>query len=294
MIIDAKKDATSGGLLGKLKIGDTIYELKDILAREAVDVLNGTVDTDGSILKSIKDNAKNADFQFTGASETTTLGSAIQAVQDALVAQKAGAFKVVDALPALDAAEPNVIYLVAKTATEENGGKGAPEGTIGFIEWVYVEDAGKFEEIGDTDIDLSGYYTKEETNANIAALSTEVATNMATLDTALTAKIDAEVAARIALDTSINTAIGDWSENSDFADKSLREAIESVYSAIEGQSTGTFVSAVALDTAWDAGSVSTFAVDTADTEMAVFTEGTATTIGGLSVTTALAVIPSAE
>jgi hypothetical protein len=280
-IIDVKKNQASAGLLGKLKIGDSIYELKDIVAREAIDVLNGTVDTDGSILKSIKDNAKDAAFQFTGASETTTLGNAIQAVQDALVAQKAGAFKVVETLPALDDAEANVIYLVPKTAAVENGGKGAAEGTVGYIEWVYVEDAGKFEELGDTDIDLSGYYTKDETDGLLSALNTELTGKLTALETAINAEIEA-----------INTSIGTWAEGSQFADQSLRTAIESVYAAIEGQSTGTVVTAVALDDAWNAGAVSTFVVDETDTEMAVFTTGTAATIGGLDVTTGLAVFPS--
>lgn len=280
-IINVKKDETSAGMLGKLKIGESIYELKDIVAREAVDVLNGTVDTDGSVLKTIKDNAKDATFQFTGAAEATTLGNAIQAVQDALVAQKSGAFKVVDALPALEDAEANTIYLVPKTAAVENGGKGAAEGTVGYIEWVFVEDAGKFEEIGDTDIDLSGYYTKDETDGLLSALNTELSGKLTALETSINEQIQA-----------INTSIGTWAEGSQFADQSLRSAIESVYAAIEGQSTGTVVTSVALNDQWSAGTVSTFAVDETDSEMAVFTAGTAATIGGLDVTTGLAVFPS--
>lgn len=61
-----------------------------------------------------------------------------------------GRFEVVQQLP--QTGEDKVIYLVPK-----QGG--------GYTEYVWIEDDGAFEEIGDTDIDLSDYYTKSETDA---------------------------------------------------------------------------------------------------------------------------------
>lgn len=298
-IIDQKKSQVSVGLLGKLKIGTSIYEVKDIVAREAIDVLTSDNTTTGSILKMIKDNASNADFTFTGAQSATTIGVAIQAVQDALDAQKAGSFKVVSALPPTSEAETNVIYLVPKTAPVEDGGKAAPEGTLGYIEWVYVKistdpETYQYEEIGDTDIDLSGYYTKDEIDTLLADMNT----TLIALETILTNALNTEIATReeaiASLDTTISTQLGDWSESSVFEGETIREAIESVYSAIAGQSTDTFVTSVALDSTWDSGSVSTLEMDTTDSELAVFTTGSTATIGGLTIDTALAVIPSAN
>ena len=56
-------------------------------------------------------------------------------------------FKIVTELPAIGA--ENVIYLVAKTAPD-----------VGYDQYIWDADAGTFYPIGDTDIDLSDYYTK--------------------------------------------------------------------------------------------------------------------------------------
>lgn len=298
-IIDNKKSESSAGLLGKLKIGTSIYEVKDIIAREAIDILTSDSSTTGSVLKMIKDNAAGADFTFTGAAESTTVGAAIQAVQDALNAQKAGAFKVVSALPQTSDADTNIIYLVPKTAPVSDGGKNAPVGTLGYVEWVYVKvstdpDTYKYEEIGDTDIDLSGYYTKDEISTLLADMNSTLIALDTKLNDALATEIAAREAAVAALDTAISTQLGEWAESSIFEGNTLREAIQSVYDAIAGQSTDTFVTSVALDNTWNAGSVSKLEMDSTDTELAVFTAGTAATIGGLTIGTALAVIPSAE
>ena len=42
-IIDLLKD-TSNGLLSKIKIGDKVYELKDLVARESIETLAGLHD----------------------------------------------------------------------------------------------------------------------------------------------------------------------------------------------------------------------------------------------------------
>lgn len=61
-------------------------------------------------------------------------------------------FKVVSALPAVGA--ENVIYLVPKAAPE-----------VGYDQYIWDADAGMFYPIGDTDIDLSDYYTKIQADA---------------------------------------------------------------------------------------------------------------------------------
>lgn len=69
-------------------------------------------------------------------------------VDELIGAIETGEFVVVDTLP--PTGEPKNIYLVPKT-----GG--------GYKEYVYVDNA--WEEIGDTDIDLSDYYTKAQTDS---------------------------------------------------------------------------------------------------------------------------------
>lgn len=63
-------------------------------------------------------------------------------------------FEIVDSLPVSDI-KTNVIYLVPKGS-----------GRTGYYEWVYININGTYqwEEIGDTDIDLSGYVTTEALN----------------------------------------------------------------------------------------------------------------------------------
>ena len=59
-------------------------------------------------------------------------------------------FKIVTALPAVGAL--NVIYLVAKAAPD-----------TGYDQYIWNTDDNQFHAIGDTDIDLSDYYTKLQT-----------------------------------------------------------------------------------------------------------------------------------
>ena len=75
-------------------------------------------------------------------------------------------FKIVSALPAVGA--ENVIYLVPKEAPD-----------VGYDQYIWDADAGMFYPIGDTDIDLSDYYTKIQADAkfqeilsNSSAIST--------------------------------------------------------------------------------------------------------------------------
>lgn len=66
-------------------------------------------------------------------------------------------FKIVSALPAVGA--ENVIYLVPKTAPD-----------VGYDQYIWDADAGMFYPIGDTDIDLSDYYTKLQADAKFQEL----------------------------------------------------------------------------------------------------------------------------
>lgn len=61
-------------------------------------------------------------------------------------------FKIVNALPAIGA--ENVIYLVPKASPE-----------VGYDQYIWDADASLFYPIGDTDIDLSDYYTKLQADA---------------------------------------------------------------------------------------------------------------------------------
>lgn len=66
-------------------------------------------------------------------------------------------FKIVSALPAVGA--ENVIYLVPKEAPD-----------VGYDQYIWDADAGMFYPIGDTDIDLSDYYTKIQADAKFQEL----------------------------------------------------------------------------------------------------------------------------
>lgn len=290
----------SNGLLDKIKIGSSIYEVKDTVSRMAINaMLNGDETVAGSIAEKIYNKAKDAFFAYNPTdTSVVTIGAKINSLQDQIDAAAMGSFNVVSALPTTDIKQ-KVIYLVPKTAPVEDGGRGAPAGTTGYVEWVYVDVSStstpdlQWEEIGDTDIDLSDYYTKEEIDTALANIRAEVSTSIAEINAELAAH-STSLAELANADSTMLADIGEWSDSSIFADTSVKAAIEGVYDAIAGQSTDTFVTSVALDNAWDAGTVSDLAMDTTDTEMVVFTKGTEMTIGGLTVETALAVIPSAE
>lgn len=68
----------------------------------------------------------------------------------------AGSLKavVVDTLP--ETGEEGILYLVPEQSSA---------GTNNFKEYIWLPDENKYEELGYTDIDLSDYYTKEETYA---------------------------------------------------------------------------------------------------------------------------------
>lgn len=166
--VPAKPRVTIAQAISNLesKVGeDTAALRRDINANtDAIEVLNGDVGTTGSVSNTVYNKAGDATFKFTGAETATTIKAAIQANADAIEAVNNGKITVVEALPSAGEDCAKTIYLVPKTTSVENGGKGAVEGTPGYIEWVCLGDVDgnhNWEEIGDTDIDLTDYVTKE-------------------------------------------------------------------------------------------------------------------------------------
>lgn len=133
-----------------------------------LDILEGSVDTTGSVKNSIKTQAGDAVFKFTGSETTTTLAAAIQANADAIVANKTGSFKIVDSTNDIDLSDSGlgIIYLVKHDPTEPNAdGKSVP---VHYDEYIVIKvgDNYQFELLGDTEITLEGYATQNWVNAN--------------------------------------------------------------------------------------------------------------------------------
>ena len=98
-------------------------------------------------------------------------------------------FEVVEELP--QTGEEGVIYLV-------------PNEDETYTEYIWISDEERFELIGTTDVDLTNYYTKSESDGLFA---TQVVVNE-------------EIAARIAGDGALNTALGTKADKSDTYTKS--------------------------------------------------------------------------
>lgn len=103
---------------------------------------------------------------------TGTVKTAIEANAAKIAALEGNHFEVVDELPAVSEGKFNVIYLVPN--------EGDPDNTKD--EFILIEEGGerKWEQIGTTKVDLSNYFTKEETNN---AISTAVGDLSSTADT---------------------------------------------------------------------------------------------------------------
>lgn len=137
-------------VLSKVKIGTTTYFLKDAEVRSIIDgynadIITGTVGTvdgaDSNAFVRAKDIKSYVDKMF-------SVGLTIE---------------VVDALPTSSAAEMGKLYLVA----HEHGAQDA------YDEYIVVRSGEaaayeyKWEKIGNTDINLSNYYTKAEADKKI-------------------------------------------------------------------------------------------------------------------------------
>lgn len=109
---------------------------------------------------------------------TGTVKTAIEANAAKIAALEGNHFEVVDKLPGVSEGKFNVIYLVPT--------KGDPTSKDEFI---LIEEGGerKWEQIGTTKVDLSNYFTKDETNS---AISTAVGDLSSTADTDTAADTD--------------------------------------------------------------------------------------------------------
>lgn len=109
---------------------------------------------------------------------TGTVKTAIEANAAKIAALEGNHFEVVDELPAVSEGKFNVIYLVPT--------EGDPTSKDEFI---LIEEGGerKWEQIGTTKVDLSNYFTKDETNS---AISTAVGDLSSTADTDTAADAD--------------------------------------------------------------------------------------------------------
>ena len=137
-------------VLSKVKIGNDTYYLKDGDARAILDAINA--DVYAALQLDLGTVAGNDGKLVTAANIKTYVDTAVSGVH-------AFTYEVVNALPANPTADNMyIIYLVAKESPN-----------TGYLEYLCIEtDHGEgadprytyaFEEIGDTDVDLSGYVT---------------------------------------------------------------------------------------------------------------------------------------
>lgn len=174
--------------------------------KDAIDTINGS--GEGSISKALAD-AKSYTDEKVSAVETTLASKADKdsvyttTQTDAKIAAaigSAGHLKrlVVEALPAAADADVDIIYMVAKVASTE-------EGNI-YDEYMVFEADGvkKFEKIGDTAVSLADYATKAEVST----------AKQEAIDAAAT---DATSKANSAKETAITTAAADATEKANAA-----------------------------------------------------------------------------
>lgn len=167
--------------------GVQIYADKDAAGSEStiIDVTkNGAYYTKGEILPGAQRDVE--------ANEIATKGHVAIKVAEEIGKIKTWSYKVVDVLPEPSADCERIVYLVPKG-----------DGKTGYKEYVCINEGSaevpvwKFEEIGDTDIDLSNYYTKDEIDQLVDTLEAAIAeekANRIAADENLQADIDAEEA----------------------------------------------------------------------------------------------------
>lgn len=192
----------------------------------------------------------------------STVKTAIEANAAKIAALEGNHFEVVDKLPHVSEGKFNVIYLVPN--------EGDPDNTKD--EFILIEEGGerKWEQIGTTKVDLSNYFTKDETNS---AISTEV-----------TAEETRATAAEGELDTAVKAA-----DAKAVAAQADVDALETLVGTLPSSATATTVVGYVDE---KAGADVTALSGTADTATATDADGFVTvdltgTVGdhGLSVTT---------
>lgn len=265
--------------LSRLKFGSTSYALKDAAARteitaldSAITVLNGAVDSAGSVLKMIHDNAKDA-FYDTGVSIADAIAANTSAI--ALLNSNDSTAGSVDYKVKNNAGGGTFTFTGAETATtiaaaiQANAdaiaaqGKGmfkvvsaesdipvdasglgyiylVPDSDEGYKEWIVINTGTEAdpvyakEEIGDTYIDLSDYATMAWVTANAAQATYDTGVTIAQAIASNTSAISSNASAI----TAIESDIGAWTDTT--RDDTVREAIET----LESQVTGTTVKSV--------------------------------------------------
>ena len=145
-ILNAKKVADNG-LLSKIQIGGKTYEIKDLIAREAIEELSAkayiaytNIFADDAAIKSYVDSQVGAIKQFN--------------------------VSVVETLPTASAETMYILYLVSDKSDEDTGA---------YVEWITVRSGEEgsytytWEAIGSTKIDLSDYITTGKLTEALAA-----------------------------------------------------------------------------------------------------------------------------
>lgn len=154
--------------INKIRVDNVDYNIEDSNARQSINDINRDLGTAEGDIQTLKNSVDSLETEKADRTEIPDVSEFIKNTVDNLVnyykksetytqaevnqiisAIKTISMKVVPERPTTG--ETNVIYLVprAKSETENI-----------YDEWIYVSE--KWEKIGSTDIDLSGYYTKEQ------------------------------------------------------------------------------------------------------------------------------------
>ena len=143
---------------------------------------------------------------------------------------------IVEALPAVGEADADTIYMVKKTT----GVAGNGEGNV-YAEYMLVN--GKFEQIGDSAVDLTDYATKDEVSTAkqgaIDAAATDATTKADAAKTAAQKHADDAIAA---LDVEDNAVAGEYVSAVSQTDGKItvsREKLPAAATLVEGTANGT-------------------------------------------------------
>lgn len=205
------------------------------------------------------------------ADNTSTIASHTEAIAALQGAQAGGLVRsVVTELPAVEEASLNTIYMIKRDA--------GLDGQDVYDEYIIVEVDGvkKFELLGNTELDLGNYYTKDEIaglgHATKSYVDEELAKKLSTsVYTEDKAVVDAEIAKLAGIDTTVAASIeaavkvetdratgvegGFETRIKALEDKGLEDAsvyatkasVEEIYKVVEGTESGVLVDKVAAE-----------------------------------------------
>lgn len=145
-------------------------ELSTNISTSIADAFIGVQTQLVEIPNTIKTTAKNADSGFTNEqSSQISIYNKLVAIESEIAAKTNFSYTKVQTLPTASVDTMNKIYLVPKESP-----------STGYKEWLTLEDNSttpaeySWEEIGDTDVDLSDYATKAEVSTSITTLQDEI------------------------------------------------------------------------------------------------------------------------